>query len=167
MAFISLNSCPSPELWLQQEPETMSPKPQPTGRCPHLLDSVIEQRSACLCLLNAGIEGVHHHTCGYFQFIGLPVVFGVIWLKIMHTDILITGETGPVSSTPLRLAASSSGRDIFILCASSLHRAGWWSWRADFRQTVYLFAVYCNRAGLTLEAILCCVQNVHGTVPHF
>lgn len=120
MAFISLNSYPSPELWLQQEPETMSPKPQPTGRCPHLLDSVIEQRSACLCLLNAGIEGVHHHTCGYFQFIGLPVVFGVIWLKIMHTDILITGETGPVSSSPLRLAASSSGRDIFILCASSL-----------------------------------------------
>lgn len=35
-----------------------------------------------------------------------------------------------------------------------------------FQANVYLFAVYCNRAGLTLEAILCSVQNVHGTVPH-
>lgn len=35
-----------------------------------------------------------------------------------------------------------------------------------FQANVYLFAVYCNRAGLTLEAILCSVKNVHGTVPH-
>lgn len=35
-----------------------------------------------------------------------------------------------------------------------------------FQANVYLFAVYCNCAGLTLEAILCSVQNVHGTVPH-
>lgn len=35
-----------------------------------------------------------------------------------------------------------------------------------FQANVYLFAVYCNRAGLTLEAILCSVQNVHGTVLH-
>lgn len=35
-----------------------------------------------------------------------------------------------------------------------------------FQANVYLFAVYCNRAGLTLEAILCSVQNAHGTVPH-
>lgn len=36
-----------------------------------------------------------------------------------------------------------------------------------FQANVYLFAVYCNRVGLTYEAILRSVQNVQGTVPHF